>query len=243
MKMPKMIIFDYGHTLVCEAGYDFLRGQEVLFKYIAKNKSGATAKEVNDFADKLFADHSAVREMGYELNERNFQHLIYEYYGIEFSVSLLEAEKIYWDNASPGVLMPNIEKLLEYIDAKGIRSAVISNIGWSGAALTDRINRMLPNNKFEFIIASSEYVLRKPNKLLFELAVRKADLDAGDVWYCGDKVKYDVEGSASAGIFPVWYEDLSMENPWSEEGEARKTKIDHLHIHDWQEMIDVLEGL
>jgi len=243
MKLPKMIIFDYGNTLVCEAGFDFLHGQEVLFQYVTKNKSGATAKEVNDFADMMFNEAGVVRESGFEINERHFQRFLYEYFGIEFSVSLLEAEKIYWDNASPGVLMPNIEKLLDYLNTKGIRSAVISNIGWSGAALTARIDRMFPNNKFEFIIASSEYVLRKPNSLLFELALRKADLDAQDVWYCGDKVKYDVEGSASAGIFPVWYEDVTMENPWTEEGEARITSCEHLHIHDWLEMISVLEDL
>ena len=33
MNKPKMIIFDYGHTLLCEPGFDFLRGEQSLFEY------------------------------------------------------------------------------------------------------------------------------------------------------------------------------------------------------------------
>jgi FMN phosphatase YigB (HAD superfamily) len=62
-------------------------------------------------------------------------------------------------------------------------------------------------------------------------------------WYCGDKVKYDVEGSSAVGIHPVWYEDLTIENPWREDDNELKPQCKHLHIHDWLELIDVLEDL
>ena len=79
--------------------------------------------------------------------------------------------------------------------------------------------------------------------MLFELALRKAGLQAEDVWFCGDNVKADVEGSAAIGIFPVWYEDEVVENPWREQNKGVVPKCEHLHIRDWMEMIDVLEGL
>lgn len=100
----------------------------------------------------------------------------------------------------------NADKMLDYINDRDIRSGVISNIGWSGSALTERINRLLPKNKFEFIIASSDYMFRKPSPMIFELALKKAGLNASDVWFCGDNIKADIEGSAGVGIFPVWYE-------------------------------------
>jgi len=34
MKKPKMALFDYGYTLLCEPGFDFLHGEEALFMYV-----------------------------------------------------------------------------------------------------------------------------------------------------------------------------------------------------------------
>ncbi len=177
-----------------------------------------------------------------ELHERQFQRFLYEYLEIELSISFLEAEKILWDNVSGGALMPNVDIMLDFINFNGIRSGVISNIGWSGAALTERINRMLPRNQFEFIITSSEYMFRKPSPMLFELALKKAKLDADDVWFCGDNIKADVEGSAAVGIFPVWYDDEVMDNPWREQNKNVPPSCNYLHINDWHDLIVALES-
>lgn len=243
MKKPKMIIFDYGHTLLCETGFDFLRGEESLFEYVKSNKNNLTPKQVCDFAQELFEKISVLRELGLELHEWQFQRFfLYEYLEIELSISLPEAEKIFWYHVSPGAMMPNSDRMIDFINASGIRSGVISNISLSGAALTERINRLLPQNRFEFIIASSEYMFRKPNPMLFELALKKAGLNAGDVWFCGDNIKADVEGSAAVGMFPVWYEDKTMDNPMTQ-NDGAIPECDHLHIHDWNELIEILEVL
>jgi len=245
MIAPKMILFDYGNTLLCEPGYDLLRGNEAVFQCVKSNKNRLTAKQINDFSQQLFSGIGAARDVGLELHERQFQRFLYEYLEIELSVSLAEAEKIFWDATSPGALMPNADKMIDSINARGIRSGVISNIGFSGAALTERINRLLPRSKFEFIMASSEYMFRKPHPMLFGLALKKAGLAAKDVWFCGDNIEADVEGAASAGIFPVWYEDMAMENPWPNKYKREYPHgplCGHLHIHDWTELIAVLES-
>lgn len=132
--------------------------------------------------------------------------------------------------------------MLDYIKGLGIRSGVISNIGWSGDALTERIDRLLPHNHFEFVIASSEYMFRKPEPMLFELALKKAELNAEEVWFCGDNVKADVEGSAAVGMFPVWYEDDTVENLWYRQNRGIIPQCEHLHIQDWRKLIKVLEA-
>lgn len=241
MNKPKMILFDYGNTLLCEPGFDTLRGEEALFKYIKSNKNNLTAKQVNEFSGELFEKIGVVRSMGMELHEWQFQRMLYEYLEIELSISLPEAEKVFWDGTSAGAVMPNADEMLDYINANGIRSGVISNIGFSGAALTDRINRLLPQNKFEFIIASSEYMFRKPNPMLFELALKKSGLNAKEIWFCGDNIEADVKGSAAVGMLPVWYEDELMENPWRGKYNSLAPDCKHLHIHDWVELIEVLE--
>ncbi len=36
---PKMILFDYGHTLLYEPGFDTSRGVEAIFKYVKSSKN------------------------------------------------------------------------------------------------------------------------------------------------------------------------------------------------------------
>ena len=245
MILPKMILFDYGHTLLCEPESDLLRGNNAVFQYVTSNKNGLTSKQVSDFSQQLFTIIGAARDADLELHEWQFQRFLYEYLEIELSVSLAEAEKVFWDATSHGSIMPNADKMLDYINASGIRSGVISNIGFSGAALSERINRLLPRNKFEFIIASSEYMFRKPHPMLFGLALKKAGLPAGDVWFCGDNIEADIEGATAVGMFPVWYENKTMDNPWPNKYKREYPygpSCEHLHIHDWLELIDALES-
>lgn len=89
--------------------------------------------------------------------------MLYESLGIELSLTPLEMETVFWDAASIGAMMPETDKMLEYLRENGIRTAVISNLMWSGEALTRRLNRLLPENQFEFVMTSSDYLVRKPN--------------------------------------------------------------------------------
>lgn len=242
MKTPKMILFDYGHTLLHEPDLDFLRGEKALFPYITENRDRLTPEQVFEFANRLYAQTAPVRAHGLELHERQFQRLVYEYLGISFSIGFPQIERIKWNAASPGAPMPGTEPMLAYIRRRGIRSGVISNIGWSESALKERIDRLLPENEFEFIIASSEYGFRKPSPYLFGLALRKAGLPTEDVWFCGDNPKADVEGAARAGMYPVWYDnglDCSYRDRACEEAPA----CVHLHIREWSELIALLDGL
>lgn len=167
---------------------------------------------------------------------------LYEYFGIELSIPYEQAEQVFWNAAVPGGIMPDADKMLDYINGKEIWSAVISNIDWSENALRGRLDRLLPNNSFEFVIASSEYMFRKPEPLLFKLALRKSGLSADEVWYCGDNPQADIEGAAGVGIFPVWY-DNALECGYRDKSKETVPDCDHLHIQEWNEMIEELEKL
>lgn len=245
MKKPKMVLFDYGHTLLYEPEYNFSRGEEAVFEYITENPHNITPEQSNDFASKLFADFDRARQLGFEIHEWQALRTQYERLGLKFSLPMEELETVMWDAVSVGERMPNVAEMLAYLKGQGIRTGVISNIGWSGLALTRRINRLLPENEFEFIIASSEYAVRKPNPLLFEIALEKAGLDASEVWYCGDNIKADVLGSHGVGIFPVLYTCDSVEkSAWTANQDANpKFDFEFLHIHDWNEIVNILKIL
>lgn len=243
MKYPKMIIFDYGHTLLYEPGWDSNRGQMELLKYMTKNPNHHTMDDIRQAVGIIFGEHEEnVRKIGYDISAQICHRALYEYLGIEFSLTPLEMETVFWNGASLGAVMPDTDKMLDYINKSGIRSAVISNLIWSGDALTERLDRLLPNNQFDFVMTSSDYFMRKPNRILFDIALQKAGLSADEVWYCGDNPQADVEGSSQAGIYPIWY-DNDTEKNYKNRYDEQLPQCEHVHIHEWNEMIDLLEKL
>ncbi len=237
-----MIIFDYGQTLGYEPNFDLSRGYSELYKHITKNPDNITAEELKLFGDRIFQMQRDVLKTGYEPHSHQGYHAAFEYYGLEFDVDIAEAERIIWDNTSMGAIMPHADELLRHLEENDIRYGIISNIGWSGKALAERMDRLFPNNRFEFIIASSEYGIRKPDKLLFDIALRKAGLTAEKVWFCGDSIANDVKGAIDAGMFPVLYE-CHVEGGLPKDNSSLYGSCEYLHIHDWRELIDTLKQI
>ena len=239
MKTPEMILFDYGHTLCYEYDTDFLRGERAVFEHVTENPHGVTPEEACQLGTRLFAEADHVRRSGYEVHEWPLLRLKYESLGLRFDVSLEELEIILAYAADPDRLMPGVQAMLADLRRRGIRTGVISNLGWSGHALTARLRRMLPEHEFEFIIASSEYALRKPNPLLFRVALERAALPAPQVWYVGDSIAADVAGARNAGLTPVLYRDETVPNPFARKDDG--LTADCLTIHHLSELRDLLD--
>lgn len=238
MKKPKMILFDYGQTLVNERAFDGVKGTEAVLKYAVENRYHKSAEEVQAYANLLN------QELGRFCPEKNhllqvevptymFTKYLYESQGIALSIHGEEADRVFWDAAAPGSPTKGIEDFLAFLKEKQIRTGVISNISYSGNAVAQRIRSCIPENEFEFVIASSEYMFRKPDKRIFELALEKASLQAADVWYIGDQYRCDIVGAKNAGLFPVWYIGAI---------DMRQEKEDDvLTIGDWKELMVILQ--
>lgn len=234
-----MIIFDYGHTLIYEEKSDYIKGNAEVLKYAIKNPRGITGEDLQNKADEILYEIRKNNNI-LEIHNFNFSRLLFELFDVEFSITPIEIEKILWDNAAPGSLMPGIETLIDYINERGIRSGVLSNISFSEESLIERINNALPNNKFEFIIASSAYCFRKPHKFIFEIALNKAKLSPDEIWFCGDNTAADIVGASNAGMFPVWYDNpLECHYRWKPN---ETPTCEHLHIHEWVELIYILNN-
>ena len=210
MRLPKMVLFDYGQTLVAEEKFDGVKGTRAVLQYASKNKYNMSAEEVQEHANRINTELGRLdpikrHTMEVEIPNSTFTPYLYESVGIELSIGPSEVDRLFWDAASPGRPTDGIEMFLEYLKNKGIRTGVISNITYDSDVVKERINRLIPSNEFEFIIATSNYLFRKPNKHIFELALEKANLRSEDVWYIGDNYACDVKGAIGAGMFPVWY--------------------------------------
>lgn len=163
-----------------------------------------------------------------EIPNTMFTPYLYESQGIEIPLSNSEIDTVFWDAAAPGVPTKGIKDFLEYLKNKGIRTGVISNIAYDPSVVAERINKLLPENSFEFIITSSNFMFRKPNRRIFDLALEKAELQPDEVWYIGDQYECDIIGSLNAGLLPIWYIG-AIDSPHTEDKNI-------LTVTDWEKL-------
>ena len=239
MKLPKMILFDYGQTLVDEGRFDGVKGSREILKYATDNKYGLSAEQLQEKANELNrALGRFSRETRHllqtEIPNHMFTAYLYESLGIKLSLSSEEIDTVFWDAAAPGKPTEGIEGFLEYLHEKGIRTGIISNISFAGSVVKERIHKLLPANHFEFILCTSEYLFRKPHEKIFDLALEMADLNQEDVWYIGDDYECDVLGARNAGIYSIRYVGAL--------GTAYEKKQDVMETTSWTELETYIEN-
>lgn len=259
MKRPKMILFDYGQTLVNEAPFDGVKGTEAVLQYCTENKYHLTAEQIQREANAInheLGRFDPARRHLFQVEAPNhmFTSYLYESLGIKLSLTSEQVDQVFWDAASPGKPTEGVTAFLEYLVQQGIRTGVISNISFCGQVVEQRIRGLFPGHPFEFILATSEYLFRKPNKRIFWLALEKAGLGPGpelllgqddkmsqgprqslrDVWYIGDQYECDIVGAAGAGLFPIWYTG-AMDMPYTPHEGV-------LTVGSWEEVRAVLEA-
>lgn len=234
---PKMIFFDYGNTLLNEPDFDPVRGDKALVPYIIQNPEHVTPEQISACARSVFQATEHAREQGFEVHEHALLRLVYDMLRLEYSIPIEEQEMVFWEHASSAVPLPHTAEMLEDLHKSGIRTAVISNISFSERALRQKIDRFLPENHFEFVIASSEYGVRKPNPMIFQAALQRANVAPEEAWFCGDRFDMDVLGASNSGMFPVWYlGGVRLENHVDEIPQLP----DRLMITDWRELLSAL---
>ena len=236
LSRPDMMVFDFGDTLVKITEY---RPVEAMRKILAvcRNPEGATAEEIAAKAAEMnHALWASFPQPVIEAATQPFQRYLLEFFGVELLLPPDVLEYLFWEEVFVMEAATGISSLLEACRAAGIRVGVISNITFSGRHIEQALARHLPGVTFEFILASSDYLYRKPDPALFRLALRKARLPAECVWYLGDRPEYDVAGAASVGMYPVWYRgSFRKEEPSPE--------IPHWEVGHWDEVTDwIREG-
>lgn len=224
MKRPDMILFDYGQTLVNETPFDGVRGTEAVLRYCTENKYHLTAEQIQREANAINSElgrFDPARRHLFQVEAPNymFTAYLYESLGIKLSLTSGQVDQIFWDAASPGRPTEGCPEFLAYLAAQGIRTGVISNISYCGQVVEQRIRGLFPGHPFEFVLATSEYMFRKPNRRIFWLALEKAGLrqawitgeDAGQrqTWTTGEDAGQghnpDTGKQLDSGIRNVWY--------------------------------------
>ncbi|MEN8906936.1 MAG: HAD-IA family hydrolase [Clostridiales bacterium] len=233
MKKPEMIMFDIGDTLIRDGKPDYISGINKILEF-SKNPDNVKADEIQNMAVSMNEDFGRDVEDSIdtiiEVPNSQFFRFLYEYFNIEFLKSADEIEKLFYDSINNFQKTDGIIDFLKFLRDSNIRTGIISNAGVSGWILKQEIQDQFSNHDFEFVIVTSDYAYRKPNKRIFELALRKARLSGDKAFYAGDKYNKDVIGAAGAGIYPIWYKgSINREK-------VGNIDIDHFEAKSWDDL-------
>jgi putative hydrolase of the HAD superfamily len=140
-----------------------------------------------------------------EFDCQTLHRLVYETLGISFSISYVETEREFWRSSVKYAPMPGIYDLLDVLEAKGIKTGIVSNTIFSSAILSEELAMHDLARRFSFVVSSGDYGIRKPHVYIFRLAANKLGLPPSRIWFVGDKPDYDIKGALDSGLYPVWF--------------------------------------
>lgn len=176
---PQLILFDYGHTLLSEPGWDPMKGLRALLEYADRRCSEEEIQHIyavgSEYYDTVIMP---VKEQGGDIPWKTAARLVLGSCGVGLTISPDEAEDIYWNAETCGAVMPGADEMLDAIASLGIRYGVVSNLTMSGEALERRIRRLIPHAVPELVVTSSDIGVRKPNPMIFDYALSRCGASA-----------------------------------------------------------------
>jgi len=244
-QMPAAVLFDLGDTIVNIVSQDRKRGLAAVLKHgkdLPANRSG-----LNELIDRLAEygrdldgrfEYLCVKH-NLEYRQLDFHRLLYGRFGIEFDTDEDHIEWEYWNASLELVLASGLQSALQACRDRGIRMAVISNTTFRGWILQRELERLGIMEYFEFVMASADFGIRKPDPLLYEIALKRLDLQPTEAWYIGNFVDVDCAGAASAGMVPVWYAAVDM-NAGRFDAESEKLPQGSLVLSAWSDLPGLL---
>jgi putative hydrolase of the HAD superfamily len=204
---PKGLLFDYGGTLVEEAGFDARAGNELLLTRAVHRPEQIGLDQVLDRADRVSTEVATRRdEFHLETPWPTLTRLIYDFLGIRFSDPMAELEMAFWRASVTTKPMPGAREALEEFHRCGVRMGVVSNCSFGQDVLRYELAKHGLADRLRFVMVSAEYSVRKPNVLLFETAAAKLGIACKDIWFVGDRLDTDIAGAKAAGMKAVWFD-------------------------------------
>lgn len=146
-----------------------------------------------------------IRLMSFD--ERNqffarFEQMVLAGCGIEVDIDL--ANRIWQEVAKQEYEMVLFDDVLGNLDAlreRGYIVGIVSNVPSAGDQLADELGL---SSSIDFAVTSSEVGVEKPNRRIFDEALRRADdTPPGKAVMVGDQIDSDVKGAVGAGIQPI----------------------------------------
>lgn len=200
---PKAVLFDFWNTLVESDAFTPARGNARL---LALAGSPVPIEELQAFENGIVRDAERREDESWiEFSRQSLQRLLNDRFGVQSPLSLAEQEWEFWSSSMTIRLVEGVGPMLDDLARRSIRTAVISNTSFTARTLHRTLADLGVADRFEFVISSTDYGLRKPHPAIFRTALARLGLGPAEAWFAGDSVGHDIEGGVGAGMFTVLF--------------------------------------
>lgn len=233
MRRPEAVLFDLWGTLLNSVEFDPLKGHVAVLE-TCENPRAVTVQDVMDLGRRAVSSTIPREEdAALEFTQAGLLRMISDAFGLRPRLAPEESEWVFWRAAIRVGVIDGVPELLREVRSLGLPMGVVSNSSFAGVTLERELERHGIREFFRFVISSADYGVRKPDPLIFEVALRRLEMKAGQVWFAGDNVGYDIIGAHNAGIFPVAF------NPRKE---VPAEVGDHAVISSWSQLVPLIAG-
>ncbi|MGO9308108.1 MAG: HAD family hydrolase [Spirochaetia bacterium] len=231
VRRPDAILFDLWGTLLNSVDFDPKKGHAAVLE-ICENPNRVSLDDVMNFGRRIVnATVAREEESALEYTQVSLMRMVAVAFELRPRASAEECEWAFWRASIKVSVIEGVDDLLRELETLGMPMAVVSNSSFAGCTLERELEIQRIRGYFRFVISSADYGVRKPDPLIFEVALRRLGLDAERVWFAGDNVGYDIIGARQAGIFPVAY------NPRKKIPEAAG---EHALISSWSQLLPLI---
>ena len=211
MKLPKIIIFDVGGTLIKGTWKDSILGYTYLYDEVLDVKE--SLDDYLEFVKGMFYIIKQRDICDMEFNFRSFFNYLKDLYGLKTNESYEEIEYKFARTFYSPMLNDNVLELLEYLKSKHVPLYVLSNSMYSTACVEKELEEFGIRKYFLQVISSGDHLVRKPSKELFKLYLKKFDLmgyKVTDICYIGIDPYFDITTPIKLGMKAVHISDKDV---------------------------------
>jgi putative hydrolase of the HAD superfamily len=101
-------------------------------------------------------------------------------------------------------LFPDVEDTLRQLVKKKVKMALLTN--GAGDVQRQKIKRFGLDRYFAVCLIEGEVGWGKPDRHVFEAALKKLAVTPEQAWMVGDDLQRDIAGAQQVGIFSVWHD-------------------------------------
>jgi putative hydrolase of the HAD superfamily len=231
MNKPDALLFDLWGTLINSVDFDPQKGHAAVLD-TCENPKRVPLEAVMDLGRRVVsATVAREEESALEYTQASLLKMIADAFELRPRLGPVESEWVFWRASLQVSLVDGVSDLLHGVESLGLPMGVVSNSSFAACTLERELEAQGIRGYFRFVISSADYGVRKPDPLIFEVALRRLGFDAGQVWFAGDNVGYDIIGAHQAGIFPVAF------NPRKQ---IPDTVGEHAVITSWSQLLPLI---
>lgn len=212
MKLPKLVFFDVGGTLLKNIDFSLERAIFYLYNEIY---------EVNESFTSFLSDFKNLYKAFDSINNVCFSFSSYlNYLDANYvKKTNLNHEEIELTASRKAYQIEKIEQaklVLDFLNEHNIPLFVFSNSMFSSCVILDELEKISYSKYFKGVYSSADHLFKKPSSFVFMMMIKKASqlgISKEEVCYIGNTLELDILPSIKQGIKSVYLGTITKEHP------------------------------